>query len=49
VRLILAGAVGSSMSGSGSAVFGIFDEIELAMAASSFFEKQYSQVYLLEL
>ncbi|MGI6577076.1 MAG: 4-(cytidine 5'-diphospho)-2-C-methyl-D-erythritol kinase [Eubacteriales bacterium] len=47
--LMRQGALGSSMSGSGSAVFGIFDEIELAMAASSFFEKQYSQVYLLEL
>lgn len=41
------GALGASMSGSGSAVFGIFDDKGAADSAASFFEKSHSQVFML--
>jgi 4-diphosphocytidyl-2-C-methyl-D-erythritol kinase len=46
-ELMRSGALGASMSGSGSAVFGIFDVKEAARSAASIFKKSYSQVHLL--
>ena len=40
------GAIGSSMSGSGSAVFGLFDNLSSAQAAFDFFNAKYPFVHL---
>lgn len=48
-KLIELGAKGSLMSGSGSAVFGIFDDKELADKSFSLFKKEYSQAFLVQM
>ena len=45
-RLLKAGALNAMMSGSGSAVFGIFDEEETAKAAAEALKKTYPQTFL---
>ena len=48
IREILdgAGALASSMTGSGAAVFGLFDSREQAAAARDILKQEYRQVYL---
>lgn len=48
-ELIENGALGAVMSGSGSSVFGIFDELSYAQKAYDKFKKTYNQVFLLEM
>ena len=45
-RLLTAGALDAMMSGSGSAVFGIFDEEEAAKTAAEALKKEYPQTFL---
>ncbi len=47
-KIISAGALGSCMTGSGSAVFGIFAEEEKASACKELLEKEYTDVFLCE-
>lgn len=45
-KMILNGAKGALMSGSGPTVFGIFDDYKLAKASHDSFSKMYKEVYL---
>lgn len=45
-EMLAAGALGSRMTGSGSAVFGVFTQEQLALACKKNLEKRFSQVYL---
>lgn len=47
-KMILNGASGSLMSGSGPTVFGIFDDYEKAKASADSFAHQYRDVYLVK-
>lgn len=44
--LLYAGAFGAAMSGTGSAVFGVFDNESLAKEAASQLRRQYSEVFI---
>jgi 4-diphosphocytidyl-2-C-methyl-D-erythritol kinase len=46
--MVSAGALGSCMTGSGSAVFGIFADEEKALACKELFGKEYADVFLCE-
>lgn len=45
-KMIMNGALGALMSGSGSTVFGIFDDLQKAKSSEDSFSKQFSDVYL---
>ena len=45
-KMILHGALGALMSGSGPTVFGIFDDFEKAKASADSFSYQFKDVFL---
>lgn len=45
-RLLACGALGARMTGSGSAVFGLFGDERTARAAHETLKKQYREIYL---
>lgn len=46
IKIMRQGALYSMMSGSGPTVFGIFDDMQLALSSYEFFKKQYKETYL---
>lgn len=46
LKIMRQGALYSMMSGSGPTVFGIFDDMQLALSSYEFFKKQYKETYL---
>lgn len=45
-KILKQGAIYSMMSGSGPTVFGIYDDMQLALSSYEFFKKQYKETYL---
>ena len=45
-RLMELGAIGAAMSGTGSALFGIFSDLDCAIKARSAMQKKYRECYL---